>query len=203
MRAARSRVVILVVALAVIGAGGCGLSEHSGPRPLATDDIPTGLLEETTTTSSPESQGQPVLVFVISQEPEESRLRAVERRVTDIRSVQQRIEVLLAEPPTAVEQEDGLASRIPPETELNRIEVSADGSTIVIDLSAEFSRDIQGQALRAALAQLVWTATEPGGLDRAQVAFEIDGEPTTAIDAEGNESDTVSRADYVELRPDG
>ena len=203
MSATGPRALVLVVAAAVLGTGGCGLSEHDRPQRLAADDIPTGLLEETTTTSSPTSQGQPVDVYVIAQDEEVIRLHAVERRVETASSVQLRIKVLLAEPPTADEQDEGLASRIPPETELNRVEVSADGSIIVIDLSAEFSRDIQGQALRAALAQLVWTATEPEGLERAQVAFEIEGEPTTAIDAEGNESETVSRADYVELRPEG
>ena len=71
---------------------------------------------------------------------------------------------------------------------------------VVIDLSDDIFT-IEGEALAQAFAQMVWTATEPdsGGFTRVRVL--VDGSPTTVIDGDGFEQDTVMRRDYGELAP--
>ncbi|MGE3620347.1 MAG: GerMN domain-containing protein [Acidimicrobiia bacterium] len=191
---------LLLSLLAVLAASvGCGLAEDARPRALSEDDLPAGLVNDSTTTVAPGS-GQPVTIYVAVQTADEARLARITRRVEDSMSVSERLRVLLAERPTKEEQDEGLVSLIPEATQLLDVSITDDRAQITIDLSADLNT-VQGQQLRLALAQLVWTATEIDELKTAAVRFQIAGQATPAIDGEGNEKASVVRRDYLQLRP--
>jgi spore germination protein GerM len=194
---------LMLVLVAICATGACGLDSNDRPEVLAPGELPEGILEEPTTTAPPESGGVVVDVFVVDADQESVVLAPLERTVADASDVKQRLDVLLAEPPSEDEQDQGLASQIPAETTVLDVafERDDDDDVIVIDLSTGLTA-VQGEAQRAALAQLVYTATEREDLQDASVRFEIEGEPTDALDGEGNEKETVTRRDYRELEPE-
>ncbi len=175
-RAPRS---LLLVLLAVCWTCACGLNSDDEPEVLAPGALPEGILEEPTTSAPAQSGGVIIDVFVVQADEESVILAPLERTVADASDVKQRLDVLLAEPPSEEEQEEGLASQIPAETTVLAVTVEpGDGpDDIVIDLSTDLNA-VQGEAQQAALAQIVYTATEREDLQSASVRFEIEGEPT-------------------------
>jgi spore germination protein GerM len=194
----RGLTAVVVALLAALGA--CGVAENDEPHVIAADEVPPGLLEASpsTSTSVASPTVQAVTVYYVIQQGEVVRLQGVTREVERADRARDRLAALLA-PPTAEEARVGITSSIPPDTELLETQLNAAGDELTIDLSRSLF-DIQGQGLRNAFAQLVWTATELPGVER--VRFRADGEEFRAPDEEGVEQPgAVSRSDYITLAP--
>ena len=190
----------LVVAL-LVGVAACGLSENENPRIIAADDIPEGLVDEapsssTTITDTPSTAT--INVYYLVLQDGATRLVAVPRDVTDPARAKDRLEALLA-PPTPEEQTAGITTSIPAGTTLLGTELIEADRELVVDLSRSLF-DIQGEELRNAFAQLVWTITQLDGV--RQVRFLVDGEEYRVPDEDGIEQPgAVRQADYEKLSP--
>ena len=193
----RVRAIAALTAAVVTGAlvaAGCGLPNDDGPQAVAADEIPFGLLSPSS--SEPSGQGSTSGPEVDLYFVEGDRLSPVPRQVTDAEPTTI-LESLLAgktaEDPAAVE------TLIPSETALNG--VSRDGDTLTVDLNDGITR-IQGEPLRRAFAQIVYTLTRPaGGINN--VLFLVNGEPVNVVTDNGSESGPVNRQDFVLLRAAG
>jgi len=190
----------LVAALLAAGAA-CGLSENSDPRAIAANDLPPGLIDETpssSTTVADTPSTATINVYYLALQNGVTRLVAVPRDVTDASRAKDRLEALLA-PPSPEEQAAGITTSIPADTVLLGTELIEADRELVIDLSRSLF-DIQGEELRNAFAQLVWTATQLEGV--RQVRFLVDGEEYRVPDEAGIEQPgAVRQADYDSLSP--
>jgi hypothetical protein len=91
-----------------------------------------------------------------------------------------------------------MSSAIPDGTRLLGVDI-ADG-TATVDLSGEFAAGGGTTSTLARLAQVVYTLTQFGTVDR--VRFALDGEPVRSFGSEGLILDgPVNRADYREMLP--
>ena len=193
----RRLVLVLVAGLLLVA--GCGLSENSKPRVIAAADVPEELIDPnpaTTTTVVPSPTTTVVSVYYVIQQDGQTRLVARPREVADASRAADRLAALLL-PPTPDELAAGILTSIPADTVV--IDTDLVGDELVVGLSASLF-DVQGEELRNAFAQLVWTATELDTVRR--VRFRVDGQDVNAPDANGIEqSRPVQRGDYVLLAP--
>jgi spore germination protein GerM len=192
------RAALLLLAVLLV-ATGCGLSENREPRVIEAADLPEQLVNPdpaTTTTALTSPTTTVVAVYYVVQQGGVTRLVARPREVADATTPADRLAALL-EPPTAEEQASGILTSIPADTVV--IDTEQTGDELTVDLSASLF-DVQGEELRNAFAQLVWTATELETVRR--VRFLVDGQEVNAPDADGIEqSRPVQRGDYIILAP--
>jgi spore germination protein GerM len=190
--------VLLVLAL-IVGVAACGLSENGEPRVIAASDLPAELADpnpSSSTTAAPSLTTSQIAVYYLVQQDGVPRLIAVAREVEDPSRPRDRLAAMLL-PPTAEEQAAGILTSIPSDTVLLNTQLIED--ELVVDLSQSLF-DVQGEELRNAFAQMVWTATELDGVVR--VRFLVDGEELRAPDAAGVEQPgAVRRSDYQALAP--
>jgi spore germination protein GerM len=191
----------LLAVVVLLGAtAGCGLSANDQPRVIAADDLPPDLAEPTSSTTA-DTQSPittPVTIYYLVQQDGVTRLHGVTRDVEDATRPRDRLAALLA-PPSPDEQAAGILTSIPADTVLVNSELVEADQELIVDLSRSLF-DVQGQELRNAFAQLVWTATELEGVRR--VRFLVDGVEFRAPDEDGIEQPgAVARSDYVTLAP--
>lgn len=191
-------VVGLVVALAA-----CGLEENTNPQVIEAGEVPSDLLaanpsSSTTLAASPRTAS--VTVYLVSIIDGATRLVPVPREVDADGAARagDRLIALLAAP-TAAELAAGVITSIPSDTVLLDTDLDESTQELTIELSRSLF-DVQGEELRNAFAQLVWTATELDGVRR--VRFVVDGEVYRTPDEAGIEQPgAVSRLDYRSLAP--
>lgn len=180
----------LWILLAVAGlALACGVPEDDAPQELSADDVPFGLLTTAPTTTTtpvdlPPSRSAD-LYFVNS----EDLIEPIEREVDD-RTPETIIQTLLDTDTAGLPS--GLTSNIPPDTEL--VDLTIDDNVVTLDLTEQFTT-VEGERFIAAVAQLVFTATDITAIDL--VSFRVDGDPIPVSDEDGAAQDEpVSRIDY-------
>jgi spore germination protein GerM len=180
---------------------GCGLQEQDHPQEIASADLPPDLVASTTTSSTTSTitpTTSTITIYYLVQQGGVTKLRGVPRDVADPRRPRDRLTALLAQP-TPDEQAAGILSSIPADTLLLDSEVVADRQELVVDLSRSLF-DVQGQELRNAFAQIVFTATEIPGI--RQVRFRVGGDDLRVPDEDGIEQPgAVGRSDYISLAP--
>lgn len=186
------RLAVAATVVALVLAVGCGVPEDDEPQELTADQVPFGLLTTPTTTSQPLQVLPPErradLYFVDA----DGQVTPVESEVED-QSAESIITALLEADPQGLDP--GLTSNIPPETTL--LDIFTDDDVLTVDLSTQFTT-IEGPRFIAAVAQVVFTATELAGIRR--VAFRQEGEPLPVQDEEGAlQDEPVSESDYATL----
>ena len=199
-RTRRARIIRPVVGvLAVVLLAGCGLSAERKPSVIASKDLPAELLDpnaSTSTTLGRSPTTASVVVYFLVQQDTATHLVGVLREVKDASRPRDRLVALLV-PPTPEEQAKGLLTSIPAATVL--LDTKLTDGELVINLSRSLF-DIQGQELRNAFAQLVWTATEIPGV--ARVRFLVAGAEYRVPDENGIEQPgAVTRTNYLTLAP--
>ncbi len=160
-------VVLVLAGLAVAGCDG------GSDRPRATETTPTTSTAGTTTTPAQSS----VAVYFLR----DGKVSPVRRAISATPAVARAAMGALLEGPTEKEAADGLASAIPPGTNLRDISV-ADG-VATVDLDGSFDDGGGSASMLGRVAQVVATLTRFPTIQR--VAFRIDGEPVEAIGGEG------------------
>jgi hypothetical protein len=184
----------LVTLLALAALTGCGLTTEDSPRAIDPSDVPPEVLAPSSTTLPGASEGAggfEVSVYWIG----EGRLVEGARRVSDAQ-VATALEALLVAPPTAAD--GNVQTSIPNGTEL--LSTARDGDTLVVNLSPQFTENIQGEELRRALAQIVYTATDTGVVRRVQ--FRVGGDDIAVLTDEGTVTEPVTRSDFSSLAPE-
>lgn len=183
---------VALVALATTTAG-CGVQLDDEPRAIATDSIPYGLLEpsttggETTSTSPAIPTFQETSVFLVDNN---DFLVEVRRQLPG----EVRVAVVsLLTPPTEAEVNGGLRTAIPAGITLRSVAGPEEG-LVTIDLTAE-APEGSPDVPRLAFAQLVYTATAVESVDR--VLFQVDGQAREVPTGEGQSTaEPLSRTDY-------
>jgi spore germination protein GerM len=184
-----------VVIASTVALGGCGVSTQSSATITPAEDVPFGLAEarpDTTTTAPPSVRTMTVPIYLVDGD---GRVVPVERGVTstDVHAV---VDALLAGP-TPEEAELGVSSALPDAEVVLAVDVA--GGVGSVDLDSSFT-DLNADAQRAALAQLVFTLTAQPGI--GQVSFTLDGQPVEIPRGDGTLSTgSVSRDSYRELQP--
>jgi spore germination protein GerM len=193
----RTRALLAVgTAAALLVGAGCGLRADEEPQVISADDLPSDLVQTTSTTDTDSTATEPATVYLLVREADATKLVEVQRLVEDPDRPADRIEAVLAQV-SPEEQARGLVSSIPADTVLLDATLDEEDQELVVNLSGALF-DIEGRELAYAFAQIVLTATELEGV--RQVSFEVDGEPYRAPNAEGIEQPgAVTAADYSTL----
>jgi len=195
---------LLAACLALALLAACGLQADDDPKPIAARDLPAELLDPDpgSSTTLPESGATTVPVYLLEETADGVRLVAVDRRVAEAGTPDERLAQLFggAMPD---ETEAGITSAIPADTVLLDVIPDEEADEVTIDISGDIF-SIEGPALAQAFAQMVWTATEPEAGGYRQVRFSVDGEPTPVPDADSAEQEgPVTRSDYDRFSPRG
>lgn len=190
-----TRLLLLVVA-AVLLAGACTVPTNDEPVELSGSIVPD--TTTSTSTTSPETATRQAFAYFLETSDTGTVLRRVPRTVEAGTGVQGVLSNMFTQRPREdVPLEQPLTSAIPESaTLLSATPAEDDPTVLVVDVRGLFGNEgVQGTALRNALAQIVWTATE--GDPTVQVVFRQDGElrPALVDNLEGTE-DPVDRDDY-------
>lgn len=186
----------LFVVAAVLLAGGCTVPTNDEPVELSGSIVPD--TTTSTSTTSPETATREAFVYFLQIDDSGTTLRRVPRTIEAGTGIQGVLSNLFTSRPREDEPlEVGLTSAIPESaTLLSAAPAEDDPTVLVVDVRGLFGNEgVQGTALRNALAQIVWTATE--GDPTLRVVFRQDGErrPALVDNLEGTE-DPVDRDDY-------
>ncbi len=190
----RCRAALCLVAAVVTAMVGCGLPEDGKPRVVQAERVPFGLLGPSSTTPSESSSpgDESTEVYLVQGE----RLIGVERdleEVTPAAVLAVLLEGKVSTDPAAAE------TFIPAETALASPPILEEDGTLVVDLVGGIT-NIQGDPLRKAFAQLVWTATTTPGV--SQVRFLFNGEENVeVVTDQASVADPVDTSDFNSLRP--
>jgi len=194
-RARRVRRALTVVVLTTIVAG-CGIASDTAPRDI--DIAPSDEVGRGNSGQVASGEGR---VFLVTQDGGggvPSRLVAVDRDVDaearrgDPSSV---LAALLAGPNTA-EREAEVTTLLP--TDLEVVTVSnRPGGVVVIDLTEPFG-ELTGQTLVLALAQLVHTVSEVGGVNGVRIKVEGENRPWPDVNGR-QQTDALTVFDFPGL----
>jgi Sporulation and spore germination len=180
---------------AALALGACGIPIDAGPHPIARGAVPFGLLDPssaTTSTSTPSPIAVPIPIFLIGTA---GRLVSVARDVPVPAPMTTVLDALIAGP-SASEAGAGLATAVPPETDVLSAAISSGVATV--NLAGTFDQ-LVGQAQIEAVAQIVFTATSQPGVHG--VAFELEGQPVEVPVAGGAEVRVATQAEFAPLAP--
>ena len=199
----RRRLALTVTVLALV-IGACSVSTNDEPVALGSDLFEPLLTttSTTTSTSTPSSVTKTEEVYLLRVRDGSTALIAVPREVDVDAGVQEVLGNLFTVRPDGDERpdEDGLETKIPETAELVGAALSPGTTTAVVDVRRLFGEGgIQGNDLRDALAQIVWTATEDEAV--RSVVFRNDGDPVPAAIDNGETTDEpVTRQYYSSQR---
>lgn len=198
-RPSRAGRALMLAALSLGLAAGCTVPSNEQPVELS-GTLPSGLLNTTTTAATTPSDVSTteVEVYFLASSDGTTILTSVPRFVDEAAGVQGVLANLFTQRPREdVPAESGLSSAIPESaTLLSANRAVGTPEQLVVDVRGLFG-SIQGDALRDALAQIVWTATQRGaGIE--SVVFRNDGERVQAlIDDLESTADPVAKRDYA------
>ena len=187
----------VLVSLAALVASACTVPVNDEPVELSGSIVPDTTTSTTTTT--PDASSRPVVAWFLSVQDGTTTLRDVPRTIEAGTGVQGVLSNLFNQRPSDERSaERGLISAIPDSAELLSATPSSDDpSLLVVDVRGLFGdAGIQAATLRNALAQIVYTATNPAtGI--SSVIFRQEGEAREAlVDDLESTADPVRRADY-------
>jgi hypothetical protein len=176
------------VGLFVMTCASCSIDAEGTPRDIAVRD--RGDLRSSFDEAAGAAVGSGRIYLLSPEVPGQPRtLQSVARDVGDTPADAMQA---LFEGPNTAELQGLLRSAIPTGTRL--LDVSQDGSELVVDVSSELQQ-LTGEALIDGVAQIVLTASEITGISSASIA--IDGVPQQWPAASGElQSEPLTRYDF-------
>jgi hypothetical protein len=206
----RNRVFVSLVLAWLLAASiaACGIPEDNEPRPIAGD-----LTEELAGAQAGEAAANPIagtdwIVYVVETDPAVGDRRLAQTLAggspTGTPDPEGLVTQLLLTRDESLADYPGLSNQIPTDVQLVDYRTNDAGDVHVLTLSPAFG-DVQLDAQRLAVAQLVYTATEVGGIQN--VRFRIgetweDSEPIPVPGANNELENIVDRDNYLDLRPE-
>jgi hypothetical protein len=195
---------LVVVTVAVLGTAACGIPSDDSPRAIPEAAVPQEAREprgQTPGTTVPPGTAQVETIYLVGGSETEPRLQPVNVSVPGPVDPAQRarrvIEQLVSTRPEDVNMDGVVTNQLPSNVTVLDATLQTDG---VLDLNLS-ELGVQGQRLRLAMAQIVFTATELPNVTSVRVAF--DGQPLAVPTDSGSVSagTAVSRSDYSGLDP--
>jgi spore germination protein GerM len=196
--------------LAAIGASGCGIPSDEQPRAIPEAAVPEQAREPrgtgtTASTALPSTPTQEQMIYLVGGSPEQPRLVQTGVQVpssTDAGTLAANtIQQLIGTRPEDVGLAGNATNQIPSSVQVVSARIQPAG-VLDLDLTLELSQ-VESERLRLAIAQIVFTATEPPTSGISGVRFFINGAEGTVPTGSGSstEGQPVSRADYAEFDP--
>ncbi len=188
----------LALALA-IGLAACGVPEDGSPRALSASELqpPTPQAEPTPTPEATETNRIEALIYLLD---ENGLLTPVPRDVASPLEPGEVVASLVLGPTEAEAQELKLSSAIPP-TEIVLSTTLID-QTLLVNLGPEGLFQLEGDELKRAIAQLVFTVTEMDAVDDVLLQIEDEYRPLPTDEADTTELQPVDRTDYRSFDPE-
>ncbi len=182
------------LALVLVLLAACGVPTHQKASKVDGKDVPFGLLDQNSGSTTANGSGEEVSVYFAK----DGRLVASSRRIEPPVTPERLLDVL-NKGPTKSDITAGLRSALPESTSFDS--VSVDRGTVRVDLARPFTA-LSSTDQTLALAQLVYTLTGRPGI--GSVRFTLQGATTEVPRANGSlTSNRVSREDYLPLGPTG
>jgi spore germination protein GerM len=184
------------LALVVVAAAACGIPTSGSPKAIPQDDVPFHLLNPTTPTTKPPTvpAGVPETIFLVA--PAQNVI-PVTRNVEVPANLTEILGALL-DGPTSAETAFGIQSYLTGTTA--QVTATLQGGIATVDFTSNPLVQVVGPSQTLAIAQIVYTATEQGGV--TGVEFEIAGVSTDVPIANGSQvSGPVDRSDYQPQAP--
>jgi spore germination protein GerM len=187
---------ILASTAAVLSAvvAGCGISPDTAPRDI---DL-AGADADQRNTNPQAAIGEGEVFFVVQEGGVPSRLVAVSRDVDAAAERGDPTSVLdaLLDGPNTAERSNEITTLLPVGLDALRVSTRP-GGVVVVDLTEPFG-ELTGQTLVVALAQIVHTISEVGGVNGVRIT--VEGESRAWPDAIGTQqSDPLTVFDYPGL----
>ena len=179
--------VVLLVATVLLGA--CGVDSQDQPVAVKRDDVPFGLLDATTTTTTrPRVGGRDIVVYLVSPRGLVGTVRKTKQAPTGAVALGE-----LESGPTPAESAGGLVTTLAGGA-VSLVDVRQGRATVRLDSSFEGPQAIPVQTI----AQVVLTLTSVPTIDR--VVFETNGERVEVPRGDGTTTGApVGAADYQPL----
>ncbi|MGH9016830.1 MAG: GerMN domain-containing protein [Acidimicrobiales bacterium] len=198
MTAPRRTAVAAAVVVAAVALSACGVPVDRAPTALPRKGVPFGLLRPSSSSSTATSVVSPlesqVQIFLVTSSghlaPVLRRVRTTEESLTAVLGA-------LVRGPSNVEAAAGLASAVPPQTNVLGASIGTD-QVATIDLGGTFGQ-LVGQAQIEAVAQIVFTATALPGV--SGVTFELSGQPVEVPVASGALVPVADSSQFAALAP--
>jgi hypothetical protein len=198
VRRPRGGALALAMAL-VVGASGCGIPTDSEPRAISSDAVPPPLQPTTSVEPPTAEEATGVdrdLFLVVTDDEGDRRLVVIPVVFEQEPDEEDMLRRLVAR--DGLSNDPDVSNAIPPDLEVLRFHIDDDGVG-VITLNGPLGAE--GETLRLATAQLVFTATELGNVDKVQFRDEDTDLRVPVADREAEQRRIVSRSDYEDFRP--
>ena len=183
----------LAVLVGTVLLGACGVRSQDQPVSVNRDDVPFGLLQATTTTTTrPGVGGRTLVVYLVSPAGLVGAVRRTEEAPTGTVALAE-----LESGPTPSESAAGLVTTLPGNA-VSLVDVRQRHATVRLDSSFEGRQAIPVPTI----AQVVLTLTSVPDINR--VVFEINGERVEVPRGDGTTTGApVGAADYASLLAPG
>ncbi len=174
-------------------AGGCAIQPDAAPREIPVNE--RGQLDPPPVAG--ESEGTNRVFMLTESDTQGGRmLRSVAR---DVQSTPMAVLEALILGPNPGETDTGIRTAVP--SDLVLIEARPVARTLQVNVSSEIL-DLPGTALRDAVAQIVYTATELDGIDAVRLS--VDGQRREWPDGNGQvQTDALTRYDFPGIAESG
>ena len=206
MRSIRSVAPIVVAAWAVALVAGCGIPDESEPRAVAPERIPEQLQpSEIAPPITTEPTGVTYPIYMLTTTPDGESEVLYRNEVTfqgpETPSSRSMVQRLLDSGPEEI-LSAGVFNALPDDLDFaetgNGFEI-VDGDLARITLN-DAIENVENDRFTQAIAQIVFTATEVGGVERVQFLDE-EGDPIEIPTGESSE-EIVTRDDFAGLEPE-
>lgn len=191
-----ARTVLAVLCVGLLAA--CGVPSEGSARVVPAGDVPYGLLNPPPppeTAPAAEGPGTTSPLLYLLDDEDQLVPTPLTMDASGLRSVVGQLLTQLADGPTEVQREQGLATALGPDVDLTLDRIS--GTTARVEVSLP-TREPSADRLPLAVGQIVLTLTSVEGVDR--VLLVKDGEPTEmALPGGARTSEPVGPTQYRSL----
>ena len=186
----------LAVLLAVTA---CAVPTDGPASEISSDDLPENLRPgyTTTTTTAPVVPTEPAVFYLIDQV--ESIVVPVVREIRPITTNAGRLRPLFDEFRTEEERNIGLVNQL---LEFDLLSATRDRDLLTINITQDDPEADVSPILLEAVAQLVWTATEPDNVNRVRVLIDSQRQALPTSAETTDEDQTVDRSNYASFNPE-
>ncbi len=194
-----NRISPVALAFILLGAS-CSVPTDGPATEISSSDLPENLRPgfTTTTTTPPVVPTEPATFYLIDQV--ESIVVPVVRDIRPITTNAGRLQPLFDEFRTEEERNIGLVNQL---LEFELLSATRDRDLLTINITQDDPEADVSPILLEAVAQLVWTATEPGSsVDRVRVLIDSQRQALPTSGETTDEDETVDRSNYASFNPE-
>ncbi len=177
----------------------CAVPTDGPASEISSDDLPENLRPgyTTTTTTAPVVPTEPAVFYLIDQV--ESIVVPVAREIRTFTTNAGRLRPLFDEFRTEDERNAGFVNQL---LEFELLSATRDRDLLTINITQDDPEADVSPILLEAVAQLVWTATEPSNVNRVRVLIDSQRQALPTSAETTDEDQTVDRSNYSSFNPD-